>query len=136
MKYTEYFASGTAPKEECDHHETLSICKVSGEIAGPYCPESDIQTKVFIVGAAQGSADYPYCASEAFMHKTCSVHDENYTPGEEEPENPSDENPTDGENEDAQTPEEGQDAPTDEPEELDPSLAALGIWRWILAFHR
>ena len=136
LKYTEYFASGTAPKEECDHHEALSICKVSGEIAGPYCPESDIQTKVFIVGAAQGSADYPYCASEAFMHKTCSVHDENYTPGEEEPENPSDENPTDGENEDAQTPEEGQDAPADEPEELDPSLAALGIWRWILAFHR
>ena len=75
LKYTEYFASGTTPKEECDHHEAISICKVSGEIAGPYCPEEDVQTKVFIVGAAQGSADYPYCASEAFMNKTCSVHD-------------------------------------------------------------
>ena len=36
LKYTEYFASGTTPKEECNHHEVLSICKVSGGIAGPY----------------------------------------------------------------------------------------------------
>ncbi len=136
LKYTEYFASGTTPKEECDHHEAISICKVSGEIAGPYCPEEDVQTKVFIVGAAQGSADYPYCASEAFMNKTCSVHDENYTPDEEDPENPSDEDPADGEIDDPQSPDDGEDAPADEPEELDPSLTAFGIWRWILAFHR
>lgn len=136
LKYTEYFASGTTPKEECDHHEAISICKVSGEIAGPYCPEEDVQTKVFIVGAAQGSADYPYCASEAFMNKTCSVHDENYTPDEEDPENPSDEDPADGEIDDPQSPDDGEDTPADEPEELDPSLTAFGIWRWILAFHR
>lgn len=136
LKYTEYFASGTTPKEECDHHEAISICKVSGEIAGPYCPEEDVQTKVFIVGAAQGSADYPYCASEAFMNKTCSVHDENYTPDEEDPENPSDEDPSDGEIDEPQNPEDGEDTPADEPEELDPSLTAFGIWRWILAFHR
>lgn len=136
LKYTEYFASGTTPKEECDHHEAISICKVSGEIAGPYCPEEDVQTKVFIVGAAQGSADYPYCASEAFMNKTCSVHDENYTPDEEDPENPSDEDPADGETDDPQSPDDGEDTPADEPEELDPSLTAFGIWRWILAFHR
>lgn len=136
LKYTEYFASGTTPKEECDHHEVISICKVSGEIAGPYCPEEDVQTKVFIVGAAQGSADYPYCASEAFMNKTCSVHDENYTPDEEDPENPSDEDPADGEIDEPQNPEDGEDTPADEPEELDPSLTAFGIWRWILAFHR
>lgn len=136
LKYTEYFASGTTPKEECDHHEAISICKVSGEIAGPYCPEEDVQTKVFIVGAAQESADYPYCASEAFMNKTCSVHDENYTPDEEDPENPSDEDPADGEIDEPQNPEDGEDTPADEPEELDPSLTAFGIWRWILAFHR
>lgn len=136
LKYTEYFASGTTPKEECDHHEAISICKVSGEIAGPYCPEEDVQTKVFIVGATQGSADYPYCASEAFMNKTCSVHDENYTPDEEDPENPSDEDPADGEIDEPQNPEDGEDTPADEPEELDPSLTAFGIWRWILAFHR
>lgn len=136
LKYTEYFASGTTPKEECDHHEAISICKVSGEIAGPYCPEEDVQTKVFIVGAAQGSADYPYCASEAFMNKTCSVHDENYTPDEEDPENPSDEDPADGEIDEPQNSEDGEDTPADEPEELDPSLTAFGIWRWILAFHR
>ena len=136
LKYTEYFASGTTPKEECDHHEAISICKVSGEIAGPYCPEEDVQTKVFIVGAAQGSADYPYCASEAFMNKTCSVHDENYIPDEEDPENPSDEDSADGEIDEPQNPEDGEDTPADEPEELDPSLTAFGIWRWILAFHR
>ena len=136
LKYTEYFASGTTPKEECNHHEVLSICKVSGGIAGPYCPKEDIQTKVFIVGAAQGSADYPYCASKEFLNKTCSVHDENYIPDEENPEEPSDENPADGEIDEPQTPEEGEDTPADEPEELDPSLTAFGIWRWIMAFHR
>ena len=136
LKYTEYFASGTTPKEECNHHEVLSICKVSGEIAGPYCPKEDIQTKVFIVGAAQGSADYPYCASKEFLNKTCSVHDENYIPDEENPEEPSDEDPADGEIDEPQTPEEGEDTPADEPEELDPSLTAFGIWRWIMAFHR
>ena len=135
LKYTEYFASGTTPKEECNHHEVLSICKVSGEIAGPYCPKEDIQTKVFIVGAAQGSADYPYCASKEFLNKTCSVHDENYIPDEENPEEPSDEDPADGEIDEPQTPEEGEDTPADEPEELDPSLTAFGIWRWIMAFH-
>ncbi len=136
LKYTEYFASGTTPKEECNHHEVLSICKVSGEIAGPYCPKEDIQTKVFIVGAAQGSADYPYCASKEFLNKTCSVHDENYIPDEENPEEPSDEDPADGEIDEPQTPEEGEDTPADEPEGLDPSLTAFGIWRWIMAFHR
>ena len=136
LKYTEYFASGTTPKEECNHHEVLSICKVSGEIAGPYCPKEDIQTKVFIVGAAQGSADYPYCASKEFLNKTCSVHDENYIPDEENSEEPSDEDPADGEIDEPQTPEEGEDTPADEPEELDPSLTAFGIWRWIMAFHR
>lgn len=136
LKYTEYFASGTTPKEECNHHEVLSICKVSGEIAGPYCPKEDIQTKVFIVGAAQGSVDYPYCASKEFLNKTCSVHDENYIPDEENPEEPSDEDPADGEIDEPQTPEEGEDTPADEPEELDPSLTAFGIWRWIMAFHR
>lgn len=136
LKYTEYFASGTTPKEECNHHEVLSICKVSGKIAGPYCPKEDIQTKVFIVGAAQGSADYPYCASKEFLNKTCSVHDENYIPDEENPEDPSDEDPADGEIDEPQTPEEGEDTPADEPEELDPSLTAFGIWRWIMAFHR
>ena len=135
LKYTEYFASGTTPKEECNHHEVLSICKVSGKIAGPYCPKEDIQTKVFIVGAAQGSADYPYCASKEFLNKTCSVHDENYIPDEENPEEPSDEDPADGEIDEPQTPEEGEDTPADEPEELDPSLTAFGIWRWIMAFH-
>ena len=136
LKYTEYFASGTTPKEECNHHEVLSICKVSGEIAGPYCPKEDIQTKVFIVGAAQGSADYPYCASKEFLNKTCSVHDENYIPDEENPEEPSDEDPADGEIDEPQTPEEGEDTPADEPEELDPSLTAFVILRFIMEFNR
>ena len=42
----------------------------------------------------------------------------------------------DGEIDEPQTPEEGEDTPADEPEELDPSLTAFGIWRWIMAFHR
>ncbi len=42
---TEYFASGTQPKELCDGHTTVNICTVSNKIAGEFCPDEDIVTK-------------------------------------------------------------------------------------------
>lgn len=154
-QYTEYFAAGTAPKETCDKHVALSICKESGEIAGPYCPEEDIETKVFILGAEPGSPEYPYCATEEFMNKVCSIHDENYVPDDEEKpdkkpdknksddtDDPSTDDPTD----DPSTDDPSTDDPsTDDPSTNDPStddpttypsLTAFGIWRWFLTLHR
>ena len=36
--YTEYFATGTVPKTECDRHGLVKICKEAGKLAGQYCP--------------------------------------------------------------------------------------------------
>lgn len=142
-QYTEYFAAGTAPTETCDKHVALSICKESGEIAGPYCPEEDVETKVFILGADPGSPEYEYCATEEFMNKVCSIHDENYvpdepdepTPGADDSQDPSTDEPTD--TNDPSTDEPGADdnnTPTDDI--TDPSLSSLGIWKWFITWNR
>lgn len=150
MQYTEYFAQGTVPTENCDRHVALLICKKSGEIAGPYCPEEEVETKVYILGAEPGSPEYEYCATEEFMKKVCSIHDADYEPDEpdqqDEPNEPDDEpdlppeNPSEGEDNiptppEEESPEENEDAPTDEPT-TDPSLTVFGVWRWLLALHR
>ncbi len=38
--YTEYFARGSEPTEQCDHHTSVTLCVESGMIATPYCPET------------------------------------------------------------------------------------------------
>lgn len=46
---TEYFAKGTVPKEVCDAHVKVRLCKESGKIANDYCPESSIKETVYLV---------------------------------------------------------------------------------------
>ena len=141
-QYTEYFAAGTAPTETCDKHVALSVCKESGEIAGPYCPAEHVETKVFILGADPGSPEYQYCATEEFMNKVCSVHDANYVPDEpdSEPTDGDDTNPNEpstDDNTDPNTPGDeppSDDNPSDDPL-VDPSLTNLGVWRWLLMLH-
>ena len=141
-QYTEYFAAGTAPAETCDKHVALSVCKESGEIAGPYCPAEHVETKVFILGADPGSPEYQYCANEEFMNKVCSVHDANYVPDEpdSEPTDGDDTNPNEpstDDNTDPNTPGDeppSDDNPSDDPL-VDPSLTNLGVWRWLLMLH-
>ena len=151
-QYTEYFAAGTAPTETCDKHVALSICKESGEIAGPYCPEEDIETKVFVLGADPGSPEYAYCATEEFMNKVCSIHDENYVPDDQnDPDSNKPDDASDPSTNDPSTNDPTQNDPsTDDPTQNDPStndpstdnptndpsLTALGIWRWIRMLHR
>lgn len=43
----EYFAIGTEPKESCDVHVKVKVCKESGMAAGPFCTE--IEEKVFLI---------------------------------------------------------------------------------------
>ena len=141
-QYTEYFAAGTAPTETCDKHVALSVCKESGEIAGPYCPAEHVETKVFILGADPGSPEYQYCATEEFMNKVCSVHDANYVPDEpdSEPTDGDDTNPNEpstDDNTDPNTPGDeppSDDNPSDDPL-VEPSLTNLGVWRWLLMLH-
>ena len=45
----EYFAQGTAPKEACNVHASVKICKESGKLAGDYCPPSSIELRVGII---------------------------------------------------------------------------------------
>lgn len=73
MVYYEYFARGTEPTEECDHHVKLDICDETGEIATEYCP--NVTSKVFIVGGSEeGTQESEYVASEEFLNKKCTTH--------------------------------------------------------------
>ena len=55
---TEYFASGTEPKDTCDHHIGVTICNESQQVATEYCPSTS--SSVYIVGGSQGTDDSPY----------------------------------------------------------------------------
>lgn len=74
--YSEYFASGTAPTESCDHHVLLSVCKESGKPAGEFCPKEQVEKKVYLVDAQQGSPDYQYCAAKELLEGSCDLHTE------------------------------------------------------------
>ena len=45
---TEIFASGIVPKKSCDMHVALEVDINTGKIANEYCPDDEVQTKVFI----------------------------------------------------------------------------------------
>jgi penicillin-binding protein 1A len=74
MVTTEYFATGTAPTETCDHHVALSICSASGLIADYFCPEDQVTTVVYIVGGTEGSSEYELNATDEFLSERCTVH--------------------------------------------------------------
>lgn len=74
MVETEYFISGTAPTEVCDHHVNATICTSSGLLAGEFCPDETKQTTVYIVGGSSASADGAYLLSEELANSTCNVH--------------------------------------------------------------
>lgn len=70
--YTEYFANGTVPTETCDHHAAIDICSATGMIANANCPESGIETKVFIIGGDTETIDKSYIATEEFLSTICT----------------------------------------------------------------
>ena len=73
MVVTEYFAAGTAPMGSCDCHVSLSICASSGKIAGSYCPETGVTTKVYLVSATAGTNDVD-AVVPAVSSESCDVH--------------------------------------------------------------
>ena len=82
--YTEYFTKGTVPTKTCDHHVKLTICKSSNLPAGEFCPEDQVEEKVFIIGGSSGTEDSPYSISSKNMKSTCSKHTEKTKKEEEE----------------------------------------------------
>lgn len=74
--YREYFATGTVPKDSCNHHTRLDICSASNLPAGPYCPADQIVSSVFIVGAEGGSEDTAYTMSSDQINSVCNIHTE------------------------------------------------------------
>ena len=56
--YVEYFAAGTEPTEQCNHHILADYCTSSGYVAGPYCGWG--YSGVAIVGGSFESEDAPY----------------------------------------------------------------------------
>lgn len=45
---SEIFVKGTEPRERCDVHVEADIDITTGKLANAYCPEENIQTKVFV----------------------------------------------------------------------------------------
>ena len=47
MARDEYFATGTAPQDNCDAHIRLTMCAATNHVAGKYCPGKQLYSKVF-----------------------------------------------------------------------------------------
>lgn len=57
MIYTEYFAEGTQPKDICDKHVGVTVCKESGLKATDKCPEKTTKVFMSLDASATGSSD-------------------------------------------------------------------------------
>lgn len=81
MERTEYFASGTVPKDSCDSHISAYICSKSHLPAGKYCPEKGCYNKVYRIrpkGASGKTEDSPYAVSSGFTNSVCDIHTEKW----------------------------------------------------------
>ena len=64
MIESEYFASGTVPKDYCDHHVRVTIDLSTGGIATDTCPEELRSSNVYITGGSAGTQDAPYLLTD------------------------------------------------------------------------
>lgn len=75
--YSEVFAKGTAPKDKCDIHISVEVCKVSGLLASENCAPEDKERRVFIKQDASGTEDGKYRAPTAVCTQCKNKKDEN-----------------------------------------------------------
>ena len=73
MSRREYFAPGTAPTEECDCHVAVKVCQRSGKTSGTYCPWVDVETKVYLREASEGTGDTAFVLTPE-IEEPCDVH--------------------------------------------------------------
>ena len=60
--YSEIFAEGTVPKDKCDIHISVEVCKISGLLASEFCAPEDKERRVYIKQDATGTEDGKYRA--------------------------------------------------------------------------
>ncbi len=88
---TEYFIKGTEPTEYCDVHVQKDICIESNLLTSEFCPESSVETRVFIqrkepfIPSKDGRI--PLDASYEVPKEYCDIHNQFYEQyPDEEPE--------------------------------------------------
>jgi penicillin-binding protein 1A len=79
--YTEYFVSGTEPKEYCSIHEKVSVCSISHMLSGDYCPASVLREQIYLkldlnlLNADYKTDDVNYAMTSSMLFgNTCSTH--------------------------------------------------------------
>ena len=80
MVRTEYFASGTVPKDSCDAHIAVTFCSKSHLVAQKFCPDKFRYTKIFRVRPKHSSHktdDEPYFLNIDINNK-CNIHTEEW----------------------------------------------------------
>lgn len=83
MTYTEYYVKGTQPKDYCDKHTSVTLCKQSGRIATKNCPASSRYTKIFMNLSSADSKKYTADSKYALPSTaTCKYHLYTYKPPE------------------------------------------------------
>ena len=78
----------------------MDICKKSGKIANKYCPAKEVEHRVFVTGAAEGSGEGEYNINADALSQTCDIHTKENTqkkdkkpkPGNEDPQPSGDDN--------------------------------------------
>ena len=74
---TEYFAKGTAPTKSCACHIKVTIDKVSGHLATPYCPTENLQDVVYLIKEETSPTDdTPYIYPTDERAESCPLHSE------------------------------------------------------------
>ena len=74
---TEYFEKGTVPKQTCDTHVAVEICKKTDKLANKKCPKSERIKKVYIVrkkGSHGKTADTKYLLPKKYLSSFCTMH--------------------------------------------------------------
>lgn len=71
----EYFEKGTEPTEPCDVHVKYRVCKVSGKLAGEFCPEDQVEERVYLIKKETGpTQDTKNILPKNLENSNCNVH--------------------------------------------------------------
>ena len=57
----ELFLKGTEPKEYCNNHQTIAVCKDSSELAGEFCPAESIENRSLYSFSEENPAPTQIC---------------------------------------------------------------------------
>lgn len=71
---TEYFAKGTEPTKKCNCHVKYKICRSSGQLASPQCPDQNCYYQVYLKKEETAeTTDTPYLVPERLL-ESCGIH--------------------------------------------------------------